>query len=138
MSDEITITLSRADAGLLSGLAEDGLTEAREWVDNDGLGPVTRAQVAMAVAHGRRIIDALDAALAAPAEGPERAATGELEGLLVAAITDVAETLAAECGDDEKGEAAVRWCLEHSGPRRAEMLNAYLTALRASGEGGGA
>jgi hypothetical protein len=54
--------------------------------------------------------------------------------LLVAAVTDVAEALAAECGDDEKGESAVRWCFEHSGSRRAEMLNAYLAALRAAGE----
>jgi hypothetical protein len=70
----------------------------------------------------------------APAEGPERAATGEMVALLVAAVTDVAEALAAECGDDEKGESAVRWCFEHSGSRRAEMLNAYLAALRAAGE----
>jgi hypothetical protein len=77
MSDQsITITLSRRDAAMLSNLAEDG------WAEADSLAKMFKPgryadEKTRIVTEGRRVINLLDAALAAAGEHDEIAANSQ-------------------------------------------------------------
>ena len=78
MTDEIHLTLSRADAELIADLADTGLDRETNFPSMDGFTPAYRAELDRLREDGQRVIKLIYAALSeTPAAGPERAATGE-------------------------------------------------------------
>ena len=75
--DKITLRLSRADAELIADLADTGLDRETSFPSMDGFTPAYRAELDRLREDGQRVIKLIYATLAALAEGPERAATGE-------------------------------------------------------------
>ena len=70
MSDEITLTLSRADAELIADLADTGLDRETSFPSMDGFTPAYRAELDRLREDGQRVIKLIYAALAAPAADP--------------------------------------------------------------------
>jgi hypothetical protein len=70
MSDEITLTLSRADAELLADLADTGVSYETRFLSSGSITPEFRAELAQVEDDGQRIIKSIHAALAALAADP--------------------------------------------------------------------